>query len=933
VEQSASGMVVRHDGDMPRGRRRTSPLALVLHAAVLGLAVAGVVALWNDLAATWRLVMAVVVGVVAGVRLLPLTRWLGRPGSTVEYVGAALGLIVVPVFALLGVDAVLAGLGADPFSAAARLGIGVLIVLVVARVSLEPFWTDHELPHPWALAAAATFLVAVVPALVIGVLGQINGDGRTLDQRPTVSRLDVIVLRSDASLPAPATTQLGGWRIDTWTGRVEGDRIVWADGRRPGLSGEAGADRVLILLPPRADNGAPSRWMSFADRVEPRATPTYALLDRPDPPQLAAWRGPLSGATGRAGDALELAALPADASTPEPKLGLLAATQSPTAAADLALGVAHRPILLFDSHEPVPRPLDVDALLRTGDISMCEGGQKIRHFCVALHDADELQTGFNHLAFDTHALATANVPSRIYVHVIHTFPDAQSAKGLLVLDYWWYLPDNPAHSGSGAFCGPGFSIAGVTCFDHQSDWEGVTVVLDAGNPTGSPVSVNYAQHDGSVRYSWAALQRLWQLTRSEHFAPVGALDVRPLVFSARGTHASYPIPCGDVSCPRNVVPQLRNTAALQDNPHDGRRPWERITDEACAGTCVALLPTRRDGTEPEGWNAWPGEWGTANCLVGLFCSSAEPPRSPGHQGRYQHPWCTGGAYDLINGRFTGPRPVPRCTRQLVAAGDLTAGGRLLALGDSYSSGEGAGDYEPGTDTADNTCHRSRNAWPTLLTEERHLKALPSVACSGAILTDVLSGRPGGEPERRLSQLGRINGNPDIITLTIGGNDLGFRTVLEKCIVADCVSAYHRDSGDVLDARIDALAGRLAAAYRAIQAAAPTARVVVVDYPQLFATGQPNCGALNRITVAEGDYLNRAIQRADIAILDAARQAGVTGIDVSTALQDGELTCSGPQFLNRASPQLRLLSGSFHPNADGQERIARAVAGALANLND
>jgi lysophospholipase L1-like esterase len=138
---------------------------------------------------------------------------------------------------------------------------------------------------------------------------------------------------------------------------------------------------------------------------------------------------------------------------------------------------------------------------------------------------------------------------------------------------------------------------------------------------------------------------------------------------------------------------------------------------------------------------------------------------------------------------------------------------------------------------------------------------------------------------------------------------------------------------VLDARIDALARRLPGAYRAIQAAAPTARVVVVDYLQLFATGQPNCGALNRITVAEGDYLKRAIQRADIAILDAARQAGVTGIDVSTALQDGELTCSGPQFLNDASPQLHLLSGSFHPNADGQERIARAVAGALANLND
>ena len=89
--------------------------------------------------------------------------------------------------------------------------------------------------------------------------------------------------------------------------------------------------------------------------------------------------------------------------------------------------------------------------------------------------------------------------------------------------------------------------------------------------------------------------------------------------------------------------------------------------------------------------------------------------------------------------------------------------------------------------------------------------------------------------------------------------------------------------------------------------------------------------MDRITSEEGDYLNAKIERADIAILDAAREAGVTGIDVSTALHGGELTCSGTQYLNRASAQLRLLSASFHPNAAGQERLARAVATALANV--
>jgi lysophospholipase L1-like esterase len=445
------------------------------------------------------------------------------------------------------------------------------------------------------------------------------------------------------------------------------------------------------------------------------------------------------------------------------------------------------------------------------------------------------------------------------------------------------------------------------------------------------VAVNYAQHDGRVRYAWPALQRLWQRTGVQHLAPAGALGTRPLVFAARGTHASYPIACGEASCPRDVVPELRHTSALQDNPHDGKQPWEGIEDKACAGTCVVELPTRRNGAAPEGWSVWPGEWGTANCIMGVFCASAHPPASPGRQDRYAYPWCTNRAYDLRNGAFAEVG-VESCAAQVTSDGDLARGSRLLALGDSYSSGEGAGDYEPGSDTDDNTCHRSRNAWPVLLAEQRRLRIQPSLACSGATLTDLMSGRSGGQPERRRSQLSRIAGDANVITVTIGGNDLGFREVLENCIAADCVTTYHRPSGDVLDARIDDLARRLPAAYRAIQAAAPKARVVVVDYPKFFPDAKPNCAALDRISPAEGGYLNDKLHRADIAILDAAREAGVTGIDVSTTLQGGELTCSGTQYVNHATPQLKLLSASFHPNALGQERMARAVATALGNLD-
>jgi lysophospholipase L1-like esterase len=176
------------------------------------------------------------------------------------------------------------------------------------------------------------------------------------------------------------------------------------------------------------------------------------------------------------------------------------------------------------------------------------------------------------------------------------------------------------------------------------------------------------------------------------------------------------------------------------------------------------------------------------------------------------------------------------------------------------------------------------------------------------------------------------GNPAQHATAGGGNDLGFRSVLQKCIVGDCVREFARPSGDVLDRRIEALALALPDAYRTIQAAAPGARVVVVDYPRLFPEGKPNCAAARTISIAEGDYLNAKVQRANIAILGAARQAGVSAIDVSQALKGGELSCSGPQFLNHVTPRLKVLSSSFHPNADGHAQIARTVLAGLAAID-
>jgi hypothetical protein len=627
------------------------------------LAFAGAWALAVDLAPWPRFGTIAIVVLVVAVRILPLGDRLGPRGEAIEYVGAGLGLVVIPVFTLLGIDWLLALCGVGPTSPLVGLGVGAAIVFVVAWVSLQPLFTGHEIPHALAFASGDVVALLIAPSAAIALIGALHGDGAKLALRPVATGLDVVVLRTD---PGQLARTSPNRQIRVWTGILSGHRIRWTSGRRPAAAGRANRGRVLLLLPPSAATQEIGRWLRLADRVEPRATPTYVLLPAPDTAQVRLWRRSLSG-SGRTGGAFALSDV-GGAAASEAALGLRVVSGSPTATTDLALAVAHRPILLFDSREPVPKPLDVDQLFDTGDISMCESGQKLRSQCRQIHAGAELQTGFNHLAFDTHTLATARVASRIYAHVSHV---STAVSRLVYLDYWWYLPDNPAHAGTGAFCGPGFDIAGVTCFDHQSDWEGVTVVLDARHAGGRPVSVNYAEHDGSIRYSWPALEHLWHLTSPAGLAPDGAVGVRPLVFSARGTHASYPVACVEVSCPPTAVPGIQDTSALEDNPHDGRVAWSGNTDAACAGGCVAMLPTVRGGTQPGSWNAWGGEWGTANCVLGVFCSSSNPPQSPGQQDRYRQPWCTDGSFDFAGGGFTGPTPVPSCVPPLAYAGQLS----------------------------------------------------------------------------------------------------------------------------------------------------------------------------------------------------------------------------------------------------------------------
>ncbi len=254
-------------------------------------------------------------------------------------------------------------------------------------------------------------------------------------------------------------------------------------------------------------------------------------------------------------------------------------------------------------------------------------------------------------------------------------------------------------------------------------------------------------------------------------------------------------------------------------------------------------------------------------------------------------------------------------------------GTLVALGDSYSSGEGAPPFDAGTDEPGvNTCHRSPQAWPLLVAGAIGMNVL-SVACSGARISDVRD------------QVVRLAATPDVavVTVTVGGNDAGFAKVLRTCALhVRCDRRYRGDGDDRLADEIAFVAARLTGLYADVREAAPGARIVVADYPRLF-PARPRrslCVALGLIGPAEQRFLNEETDFLDEAIGRVASAAGVDVADVAGAFEGHELRCGGGREVNALSfGPLGISASSFHPNARGQRALADAVLASTALAPD
>ncbi|WP_086670476.1 SGNH/GDSL hydrolase family protein [Amycolatopsis pretoriensis] len=222
-----------------------------------------------------------------------------------------------------------------------------------------------------------------------------------------------------------------------------------------------------------------------------------------------------------------------------------------------------------------------------------------------------------------------------------------------------------------------------------------------------------------------------------------------------------------------------------------------------------------------------------------------------------------------------------------------AGTVYAALGDSYSSGVGAGSYG-----SSGSCYRSSNAYGQLWANAHSGTSFTFLACSGAKTGDVIN------------QANSIPSNATLVTVTVGGNDAGFSDVIQTCTLgsdATCTARVNTAKTYVNNT----LPALLTNTYNAIKAKAPGAKLVVLSYPRFY-TVPGSCWV--GLSDTKRTAINSGADTLASVIQSRAASAGATFVDVRPSFVGHNICSSSDDYLHSLTwPVIE----SYHPTVAGQ----------------
>lgn len=227
--------------------------------------------------------------------------------------------------------------------------------------------------------------------------------------------------------------------------------------------------------------------------------------------------------------------------------------------------------------------------------------------------------------------------------------------------------------------------------------------------------------------------------------------------------------------------------------------------------------------------------------------------------------------------------------------------RYAALGDSYTAGMGGGD-ETGR------CRRSPHSYPKLLAKSDAIELSRFAACSGATTADVLA-----------HQIDALDPQIDLVTITIGGNDLNVGTLPSACSRGQTPTCKAAVSASV--ALLRKLPAKLDTTYKAIAEAAPRARILVADYPLFYDLPPITEKTIGSDQVSAAIAVDAAVASLDATIEQAVQKQREAGTDIHFV----DVPFSG-HGVNSERPWF-VLNGleAYHPTAPGYKQYAKVLA--------
>ena len=269
--------------------------------------------------------------------------------------------------------------------------------------------------------------------------------------------------------------------------------------------------------------------------------------------------------------------------------------------------------------------------------------------------------------------------------------------------------------------------------------------------------------------------------------------------------------------------------------------------------------------------------------------------------------------------------VPRIADEPAEA--LTITGRYIALGDSYT----AGPLIPNNNGEPLGCLRSDRNYPRLVAQAYGVGVVDA-SCSGAETEDMTQPQ-GVSPGPNPPQFDRLTADTQVVTVGIGGNDIGFSSIVQDCVALlgdfqqPCRDDYVVNGNDEISNRIAATAPLVAGVLDGIHTRSPNAHVYVVGYPAILPETGNGCWPTMPLTSTDVSYLRAKEKELNAMLAAQAAADGSRYVDVYTpSIGHDACTSSGTRWVEPIVPGN--VAASVHPNARGMEGMAAAVKAAI-----